>query len=95
MTDLDAGGAYAFRVRAFGGDWSYEVSARLAAPAPGARPAAGAAPARPEDRKRGGDGGHCLAWEQGSAGASRCSGAGPGAPGMIRCRPSQGGARRA
>ena len=29
VTDLDAGGAYAFRVRAFGGDWS----ARLAAPA--------------------------------------------------------------
>ena len=35
VSELDAGGAYAFRVRAFGGDWSYEVSARLAAPAEG------------------------------------------------------------
>ena len=26
MSGLDAGGAYAFRVRPFGGDWSYEVS---------------------------------------------------------------------
>ena len=67
MTDLDAGGAYAFRVRAFGGDWSYEVSARLAAPAPRARPAAAQRPrglriesvAATEVS---------LAWEQGSAG---------------------------
>ena len=34
VSELDAGGAYAFRVRPFGGNWSSEVSARLAAPAP-------------------------------------------------------------
>ena len=66
MSEPDAGGAYAFRVRALGGDWSYEVSARLAAPAPGARPAAAQRPrglriesvAQTEVT---------LAWEQGSA----------------------------
>ena len=42
--ELDAGGAYAFRVRPFGGDWSYEVSARLAAPAPTPEPRAEPAP---------------------------------------------------
>ena len=44
MSELDAGGAYAFRVRPDGGDWSYEVSARLAAPAPTPEPRAEPAP---------------------------------------------------
>ena len=46
MSELDAGGAYAVRVRALGGDWSYEVSARLAAPAPTPEPRAEPAPER-------------------------------------------------
>ena len=48
VSELDAGGAYAFRVRPFGGDWSFEVSAQLAAaatPEPRAEPAAQAEPA--------------------------------------------------
>ena len=44
LSELDAGAAYAFRVRPFGGDWSYEVSARLAAPAPTPEPRAQPAP---------------------------------------------------
>ena len=44
MGELDAGGTYAFRVRPFGGDWSYEVSARLAAPVPTPEPRAEPAP---------------------------------------------------
>ena len=34
VSGLDAGAAYAFRVRAVGGEWSHEVSAQLSAPAP-------------------------------------------------------------
>ena len=34
VSGLDAGAAYAFRVRAVGGEWSHDVSAQLSAPAP-------------------------------------------------------------
>ena len=34
VSGLDAGAAYAFRVRAVGGEWSHEVSAQLSAPTP-------------------------------------------------------------
>ena len=73
MSELDAGGAYAFRVRALGGDgrvlgdWSYEVSARLAAPAPSARPAAAPATVRGLRIESVAQTEVALAWEQGSA----------------------------
>ena len=55
MSELDAGGAYAFRVRALDGDWSYEVSAQLAAPATPAEPRAEPAPrAEPEPERSSG-----------------------------------------
>ena len=55
-------------MRAFGGDWSYEVSARLAAPAPGARPAAAQRPRGLKIEKRSTSQTEVtLAWEQGSA----------------------------
>merc|ERR1719152_1001134 len=61
VSGLDAGGAYSFRVKAMGGEWSQGVSAQLSAPAPTreyrAEPAPNApafSPRRPgEDRDRG------------------------------------------
>ena len=43
VSGLDAGAAYAFRVRAVGGEWSHEVSAQLSAPTPPADDSAGVA----------------------------------------------------